>query len=433
MFEIFEITARYSNAVLVAIMPCVSDFAKRLDLPVPQPITLSQVREFKCSPRSDLFGGRVILTNGHEFAFLHGRVEMYRTPQSYYELQDPDRVPEFFGPVKLKEEDALRVVHQAIKKLGYTDARLYADRLPRITRPARFGKNYVPRFRIWWGDPSWGNPDDPPASVEFEVDATTGQIQMMYLLNVGTRRDSPKVDVHPRVIGKGPQTVTVGQGRQVTPVNPAYANAFLSAILPQFSDYVGKAGFPIPLPITTNDVNMARYDCGVVEGDPRVFLHLKTGERFVYSHGQVVAFYASDVMQLPGGEDKPIQQFFGPVNITGNQAIALVRQTIKRLGYSQTVLHADESPQVGAPARYGTNTIARYFLNWKESRYGPFRVCAEVDARTKTIKSLYINDHAITNIWREPPKIDISPDQMMPGDERPQRPTGSGDKPPPRL
>lgn len=27
----------------------------------------------------------------------------------------------------------------------------------------------------------------------------------------------------------------------------------------------------------------------------------------------------------------------------------------------------------------------------------------------KSLKSLYINDHAITNIWRAPPKIPIDP------------------------
>jgi hypothetical protein len=39
MFEIFQITVSYSNAVLVAIMPHISNFAKALDLPIPQPVT----------------------------------------------------------------------------------------------------------------------------------------------------------------------------------------------------------------------------------------------------------------------------------------------------------------------------------------------------------------------------------------------------------
>lgn len=419
MFEIVQVTAQYSNAVLIAILPYVSDFATKLELPVSHPITTAHVREFKCSPRADLFGGRVILTNGFEFAFLHGHVEMFRTPQCYYELQDPDLVPRFFGPVKLREKDALKIVHQAIKKLGYTDAALYADRPPRVTHPAKVGKNYVPRYRVWWGDPTQGLPDNPPTSAVFEVDATTGQIQMMYLLNPATFRDSPKVDVHPPVISQGADTQYRG-GRTMSPVSQSYSNAFLLAILPQLSDYVSKAGFPVKIPISTSDVDMSHYSCALVDGDPCVFLDLKTGARFVYSHGQVIAFYAPDVTHLPGEAWKrPVEHYYGPINMTSNQAIALVRQTVVRLGYSEKVLRVDESPLVNPPAKRGGGTIARYFLNWKESRVGPFRVVAEVDASTKTLKSLYINDHANTNIWRNPPKIEIAPEEIMPAGDNP--------------
>jgi hypothetical protein len=390
---------------LVAILPYVSDFAKKLDLPVSHPITVAHIREFKCSPRTDLFGGRIILTNGFEFAFLHGHVEMFRTPQCYYELQDPDLVPRFFGPVKLKEEDALKIVHQAIKKLGYTDAALFANRPPRIDPPARIGKNYVPRYRVWWGDPTRGSPQNMPTSADFEVDATTGQIQMMYLLNPSTFRESPTIDVKPPVLSTSAETRYRG-GRPMIPVSQTFSNAFLNAILPQCDAYIKAAGFAVTVPITTNDVNMSRYVCSLVDNDPMAVIDLRSGARFVYRHGQVIAFYAPDVMHIPGENDnKPVQQFFGPVNITSNQAIVLVRETIRRLGYSEKMLRVDEPPFVNPPATHGGGTIARYILNWKESRTGIFRVVAEVDASTKTLKSLYINDHANTNIWRETPTL----------------------------
>ena len=197
------------------------------------------------------------------------------------------------------------------------------------------------------------------------------------------------------------------------PVSQAYSNAFLNAILPQCSAYIETTGFRTRVPITVNDVDMSRYVCGFADNDPVAFLDLKTGERFVYRHGQVIAFYSSDVMQLPGREDPPFPQyekfqakFFGPINMSTNEAVTLVRQTIKKLGYAEKALHIDQPPlYIGGPARYGTNTIARYFLNWKESRDGAFRVVAEVDASTRRLKSLYINDHAMTNIWRNPPRI----------------------------
>ena len=438
MFDIIQVTAQYSNAVLIAIMPHISDFSKKLDLPIPQPVTAAQVRHFGCSPRTDLIGGKVVLTNGYEFTFLHGRVEMYRSPQSYYELKDPDQFPRFLGTVKLKEKEALQVAHVAIKRLGYTDSLLHADRPPQVKPPPKIGKNCVPRYKIRWIDDTRGsNPADPPTSVEFEVDAATGQIQMMLLFSPDTWRPDPQVNVHPPVITQGPKTVYRG-GRTMIPVSQAYSNAFLVAILPQCGQYAKTAGFPVRLPITTSDVDMAHYSLGLIDADPCAFLDLKTGERFVYRHGQVIAFYAADVMQLPGREAPPFptyeqfqKRFYGPINMTTNEAVALVRQTIRKLGYSEKDLHMDEPPRIGGPNRWGTNFIARCILNWQEPDQGAFRAVAEVDMARKALKSLYINDHANTTIWRTPPKIGV-PAESPAADPQTEPPPGSGqNKPPP--
>jgi hypothetical protein len=211
------------------------------------------------------------------------------------------------------------------------------------------------------------------------------------------------------------------------PVSPAYSNAFLVAILPQCADYARTAGFAVRLPITTNDVDTRTYSLGLIEGDPCAFLDLKTGARFVYSHGQVISFYSSDVMQLPG-RDAPLfpayekfqAQFYGRINMTSNQAVALVRETVKRLGYSEKVLHLDEPPRLNGPNRWGTNWVARCILVWQEPNQGPFRAVAEVDMATKTLKSLYINDRVNRNIWRTPPKIGVPADS--PGADSPTEP-----------
>jgi hypothetical protein len=87
--------------------------------------------------------------------------------------------------------------------------------------------------------------------------------------------------------------------------------------------------------------------------------------------------------------------------------VALVRQTIRELGYSEKMVHVDRKPWISGLGWWGTNRIARRFLRWQESVDPPTWVNAEVDVSKKILKSLYINDHAITNIWREPPKIGI--------------------------
>jgi len=425
--QIFEVTAAYSNAVLVAVMPYVADFAKRLELPIPQPITFSQVRQFKCSWRSDLVGGRVILTNGYEFGFLEGRVDLYRNPRSYYDLQDPNLIPKFYGPVKLTQEQALQAAHRAIKKLGYTDALLSADRPPRVTPPPRVGKNYVPRYCIRWNDPNCGSdPNNPAPSIEFEVDATTGAIQGMVLSNPSTVRPDPPISVHPPVVGHGPQDVYIG-GRTMYPVSPAYSNAFLRAILPECAQYVRTAGFSIPLALCTNKTNMANCVCGLVDNDPMAELDMKSGERFVYRHGQVIDCYTADAEYIPGREGPRSRaesyqywkRFYGPINMTTNEAVALVRQTARKLGYSERVLRIDAPPIVNGPGWRGTNRIARCFVLWLDADKVRTRVSAEVDMARRTLKSLYLNDHLNTNIWRYPPKIDVPTGAVVTDHEKP--------------
>lgn len=121
MMEFVQITAQYSNAVLVAVLPFVSDFCQKLELPIATPVSTNEVRFFQCDNRKDHVGGMVVLTNGCQFSFFDGRVCVYRSPASYFSLQDLSLDPQFFGPIKINEKEALSVAHAAIKKLGYTD------------------------------------------------------------------------------------------------------------------------------------------------------------------------------------------------------------------------------------------------------------------------------------------------------------------------
>src|SRR5437867_3898701 len=101
MMEFIQVTAQYSNAVLVAILPYISDVVKKAELPVPTPVTLRHVREFRCWPLKDDIGGAVILTNGLRLWYSRGYVNGFRTPHSYYNLQDPQEIARYYGPLKL--------------------------------------------------------------------------------------------------------------------------------------------------------------------------------------------------------------------------------------------------------------------------------------------------------------------------------------------
>jgi hypothetical protein len=384
----FQVTAAYSNALLVAVMPYFSDFAKKLDLPTSQPVVQGQVSHFTCFPRSDHIGGRAVLADGCEFIFDHGRVETFVSPRSYFYLQNPGLIPKFYGPVKVSAAQAVSIARDAIEKLGYSLSTFSADQEPDITGPERDRGNYIARYRVRWLDPMRGAPGLRPISAEFEIDATTGQIVMANIRNPNAYRPDLTVPMPSTVNAGSSKPRPVGVGRKVYPVSRAYADAFLAAILPQCSSYAATAGFSVPSPLTVAEVDKASYQCGLVDDDPMATFKLTDGAQFDYRHGQVIAFYSPDARDLPGRVrpttypeiDREQAKFFGQVNMTTDEAVALVRATTLRLGYSAAMLHIDETPSVSGPGWWGTNRITRCFIEWKASIDGPTYVNAEVDA-----------------------------------------------------
>jgi len=407
MTELVQVTAQYSNAVLLAVLPYVSGFAQKLNLPISTPVTPSQVIEFKCDPRKGQIGGLVTLTNGFRFTFLDGRVCVYRSPQSYFSLQDPELVPKFYSPVKVKQKEALQITCGAIKELGYTDSMFHAELAPKVTPPERIGANYVARYRFQWLDPNWPRPRTlggiAPVLVDVEVDASTGQIQMLSIASSIARRPSPKIDVIPPLLreDRSDEQKQLSGGMKTEPVSPAYSAAFLEAVLPQLSDFAAKVGLPLRVPLTTDDVDSSRYFCGLLQGKPIAQLFLRNGDRFNYEHGHVVAFYAHDAYRkFP--YDGRREDFVGKINMTTNEAIALCERAIKNLEYKTKLPKA--SLGVGGPTSLGgTNQFTRYIFYWWKPGEDPEFASFEIDMESKAIKSVYIDD---PSLWRDPPKID---------------------------
>jgi len=404
MWEFVQITAQYSNAVLIAVLPHVSDFAQRVNLPIPTPVTTIQVVAFKCDPRKGQAGGVITLSNRSEFTFLDGRVCVYRSPDSYFSLQDPNLIPKFYGPVKVKEKKALQIVHEAIKKLGYPAGVFHENELPQVTSPERIGTNFISRYRFRWLDPNWPGVKNTgrmviPAVLDVEVNASNGQIEMVCISSKDTRRPSPKVDVAPPLLQTNSKPREQQPTNQVVWPTKVFAETFLNTILPQISDFITKANLPIPIPITTNDVDTTRYTCVMEQGQPIAQLYLKNGDRFNYGHGSVVAFYEHDAyLKFPNMGR--LEDFAGRINMSTNEAIALCTRALKNLGFKGTL----PKPDVDPPTHLGSKEFTRSFFYWRRPRQDAEFASFEIDMERKRIMSVYLNDSVF---WREPPKVDV--------------------------
>jgi hypothetical protein len=403
MFEFVQITAQYSNAVLVAILPYVSDFAKTLDLPIKMPVTTGHVLHFKCDPRKDHVGGMVVLTNNFQFTFLDGRVCVYRSPGSYYSLQNPELVSSFYGKTKVKEKDALKLARQTAKKLGYSKSEVQIDAAPHITAPEKVGSNEIPRYRFRWLDPRWKGARDEqdviPAVFDIEVNAANREIEMICVPPMATGRPGPKVDIKPPVIRKqsGSQE-TKPSGRAVW-VNETYARAFLNAVLPQISRFIEKTKLPIQTPVTTNDVDMSQYLCVDNGEGPSVQMYLKNGDRFNYHHGHVAAFYSHDAF-LKFPKAGRAEDFVGSSNVSTNEAIAFTKELLEQLGCHENPMKMS----FGSGEPIGTDNFIRYFIHYHRPEDHSYIASFEIDLGNKSVKSISLNE---PSLWQKPPPVDV--------------------------
>lgn len=195
LLELIHVTAQYSNAVLIAVLPHVTEFAKKLELPVPLPITTNHVRKIaivRLPDKGDV-PGHVVLTNGYTFWFRHGFVEGFKAPKDYFGEQDINQITNYLGVIHMSTNEVITQARVALKKLGYTERDLPFGGPPEIRGGEWFQGHAIPYFRVEWTSPA----RFPMA----QVDINAEQKAIIGLQVIGTNlwRPSFKVDVVPEL------------------------------------------------------------------------------------------------------------------------------------------------------------------------------------------------------------------------------------------
>lgn len=393
--QFIKVTAAYSNAVMVTLLPHYSDFAAKLELPVPHPITAQDIA--RCAvfpyraPDGGIAGGGIILKNGWSMGFQFGYVNGFESPHSYYGLQDPDQIPDFYGVVRMKTNEAVKLARSAISKLGIPLQEVFADRVPNVTPPVTFDTNIVPRYLIQWIDPRGGR-------VTVEVNADSKRVESLQMLSANLMRPAPKVNVSP------PPGHGMFDSQIPPPINPEYARQLVPVILRAISTYGRTLSLPVPHILTTNEVAVVRVENN--GGWPHCEIKLTNGWRFIFRHNMVNGYYAPTTLFDNQNRSFRLGDFEGRWRFNTNQAFELVKSKLEKLNYPTNHMHLDFSPHViYAPGGF-RKIIPRYFLEWY---YAPndemqSKVEAEVNADTGRVESLYYDDLAY---WNERPPIDV--------------------------
>jgi hypothetical protein len=202
--DLIYMTAAYSNAVLVAILPHVADFAKKLDLPLPQPITVEMVTAFRPMPIKGYIGGGVNVSSNYLFAFSMGAVDTFRSSDNVFYDDDPAvNWPKYaYGKDNMTTNDAIKLARDTLQKVGYDPKVLGCDVPPRsFTGPTDTKDgHHVPHCQMRWqryANVETKEQQDDNDIVSMEINMEKKTVTGISIISKKVWRDQPKVSVEP--------------------------------------------------------------------------------------------------------------------------------------------------------------------------------------------------------------------------------------------
>lgn len=203
--QLIHMTTTYSNALLVAILPHVTDCAKQLDLPISQPVTTSQVIHFGASPYKDFIAGGVWLTNHYWFAFEKGYVGGFRSPDDWFTMADEnwDHLERYVGKDNMTTNEAVQLARGSFRKLGYQPEDFHVDGSPTAFEGSHDNKKlgHIPYCKVEWNSPEAMSQAefDQGYKIRFDIDMQSKRVVGMSLSSKKFFRPSPKIDVVPEL------------------------------------------------------------------------------------------------------------------------------------------------------------------------------------------------------------------------------------------
>lgn len=404
---IIHLTTVYSTALLSAVLPHISDYAEKLDLPIERPIAMEQVASF-----STYSQGRaritVTLTNQYSFTWSSthdncGTIEDFFTPKNYFFIQEIEDIPLYFGTNTMTTNEIVTFAREIVQKLGYSKAVIDPNVPPKLVGPTLLDTGeMIPQANVSW---NFSNDPEQHSEISLFIDTEKKSLKGMIIVptigvrpHIGTPLQlAVKPDAEKYFLQRTQGTLTnqaTSKTEKWMQITPTYSNALLKLILPRISDFAEKVELNVETPIRIDQVKHFRAD--PLPGKYGGTVDLKNGARFVFDPDGFVGTYSKpgffsdwDYQKSPSYyRGKP-----GKSEMNTNEILSFTQNVFSKLGYPNDLTRSDSVPTLEGPLDdpYSGVRIPYCLLSWSSENSGKIYSQMEVDVQEKELTGFWLN------------------------------------------
>jgi hypothetical protein len=347
-----------TNLVLLAILPHFNEFARKLDLSMPLPVTTNEVKVIHVGNTYPSLRASVVFQNGHVFDFESGHITWYRSPYSAdasFGRADLKRSTYAFN---VSEEEATIRARQCAQALGSSLEELYMDLAPEISIDSSY-----PRYMFTWYRPnSMGSP-----AVEVEIDAVSNTVVECFaplLIQIhGPEPQVPGLDV----LAQQSRIHQLAEIPGLEVKDLSLSDERITVILARIKEWIDTLRLPCPIPESIEDVKRAQLSYMSVR--ETINIQLTSEYRFAYDTATGVVVGMDDGRPFFSGKPVRVRDYVGTWRISETAAADLVREATRKLGVDVGAL-LERPPRVERPSIRGEIVVPRFSLEWKDVRNG---------------------------------------------------------------
>lgn len=396
--QFFEVTAQYSNAVLLAVLPHVADFNSKIGLRPAGEFTTHSVSRLAINPmvfhpKDGGVQSGIFFKNGYSFWFDFGRVSGFSTSSAYTREQDPDRVPTYYGKIRMTEAEAVAFGRRSLTNLGYRIESWFADLKPEVTLPEQVGTNVVAVYVLKWPAPEGGH------AVTMEINASRRSLEALTFS--GRRCIGPPLDIAVTPPRRDSHPFT---GFHPRGINPDYGHRLLPIVIEAVKNYAALLSIALPQALTTHHIH--RFTVGDNGGWPHAELFLTNGAMFVFRGTRVAGYYAPDQFWDDRYRKLSATPPARPWRMSDKEMVELARKTLARLPLPEGLLRTQGRPELRKPGGEFAQRIPHCQITWMYP--SPENMTqwsfVEIDADQKSVKAIYFDDQSF---WGNAPAIQV--------------------------